>query len=227
MPRYELRVAVRHDCPFCDISSRYPHATFRIWDNFQSIILEANGLRSEDLKLIRREPLLSGDSGAIQEGEGSIRFFIDDSRFVGPAISRLIKDNDCWYLVPDELKDGWEHLTVFSHSRENLQRLIEDIKAIGGETRISSVHELPPNTGWDPVFPVSSLLAGLTDKQTKVISKALALGHFEEPSRITVDQLAMKLGISRSTCSEHLRKAQRKILENVFSMVGPQVMERM
>lgn len=210
---------MRHDCPFCDISSRYPHATIRIWDNFQSIIVEVNGLRSEDMKPIRKEILFSGDSNAVQESEGSIRFFIDDSRFMGPAISQLIKNNDCWYLVPDEVQGGWEYITIFSHSRENLKRLIEDIKAIGGETRISSIHELPPKAGWEPVFPVSSLMAGLTEKQILAVSKALALGYFEEPSRITVDQLALRLGVSSSTFSEHLRKAKRKILTNVFSLI--------
>jgi len=219
MSRYEMRMAVRHDCPFCEISSRYPNATFRVWDNFRTVIVEINGLGPEEMKFIRTEPIFSFDSNIVQESEGSVRFFVNDSRFVGTTISQMIKENDCWYLVPDEIRGGWEHHTIFSNSRENLQKLVEDIKSAGGEARVSSIHPLVTKGQWEPILPISSILAGLTKKQISAISAAVEMGYFEEPSQIGADDLARTIGISRSTFSEHLRKAQRKILTNVFSWI--------
>lgn len=214
-----MRMAVRHDCPFCEISSRYPNATFRVWDNFRTVIVEINGLGPEEMKFIRTEPIFSFDSNIVQESEGSVRFFVNDSRFVGTTISQMIEENDCWYLVPDEIRGGWEHHTIFSNSRENLQKLVEDIKSAGGEARVSSIHPLVTSGQWESILPISSILAGLTRKQINAISIAVEMGYFEEPSLISADDLAGKIGVSRSTFSEHLRKAQRKILTNVFSWI--------
>jgi predicted DNA binding protein len=219
MSRYEMRMSVRHDCPFCDISSRYPDATFRVWDNFRTIIVEVNGLGAKEMKLLRTEPIFSWDSNMIQEGEGSIRIFVNDSRLAGTTISQMIKDNDCWYLVPDEIRGGWEHHTIFSNSRESLQKLVKDIESAGGEAKVSSIHPMSAKGKWEQILPVSSLLAGLTEKQINAISAAVEMGYFEEPSKISAEDLSKMMGVSRSTFSEHLRKAQMKILNNLFSWV--------
>jgi hypothetical protein len=208
------------------MSAHFPHATFRIWDNLRNIILEVTGIQPEDVAELKKEPMLIGDTRAVQEDKGSIRFFIEEYKFTGPAVSQIIKDNACWYLVPDEIKGGWEHFTIFSYTRENLHKLVDDIKKIGGEVIVTSIHELPLSKGWEPLLPVSSLFAGLTEKQIAAVSNAFSSGYFEEPSLISIEKLAERAGTSRSTFSEHLRKAERKILENVFSSIRAQDLER-
>jgi predicted DNA binding protein len=40
--------------------------------------------------------------------------------------------------------------------------------------------------------------------------------YFDQPARITADRLAEKVGLSRSTLAEHLRKAEHKLLKNAL-----------
>ncbi len=52
----------------------------------------------------------------------------------------------------------------------------------------------------------------LTSRQRNIVEIALEEGYFDYPRRITLRQLAKKVGVSASTVSEVLRRAEKKIL---------------
>ena len=56
----------------------------------------------------------------------------------------------------------------------------------------------------------------LTHQQDTLLQEAYRLGFFDVPKRITLDELAMNNGISKSTMNLILRRAQRKILAEHF-----------
>ena len=53
----------------------------------------------------------------------------------------------------------------------------------------------------------------LTDRQQQVLELAFQIGYFERPRGKNAEEIATMLDISRSTFTQHLRAAQRKILE--------------
>lgn len=60
------------------------------------------------------------------------------------------------------------------------------------------------------------LLADLTDRQLQALRTAYASGHFDWPRQQTTAEVANELGIATSTFSQHLRIAERKLLDAVF-----------
>ncbi|MDG7020860.1 MAG: helix-turn-helix domain-containing protein [Nitrososphaerota archaeon] len=60
----------------------------------------------------------------------------------------------------------------------------------------------------------------LTARQFKVLKAATEMGLYDYPRRITQDDLALKLGIGKSTLNEILRRAEKKVLGG---FVGEQV----
>lgn len=62
--------------------------------------------------------------------------------------------------------------------------------------------------------------SGLTTKQFKVLKAATEMGLYDYPRRISQDELAIKLGIGKSTLNEILRRAEKKVLAG---FVGEQV----
>jgi predicted DNA binding protein len=52
----------------------------------------------------------------------------------------------------------------------------------------------------------------LTSRQRNIVEIALEEGYFDYPRRITLRQLSKKVGVSASTVSEVLRRAEKKIL---------------
>ena len=66
-------------------------------------------------------------------------------------------------------------------------------------------------------FTRENVLSGLTAIQRNVLTSAHSTGYFEVPRKITTESLAGRLGIDKSTLSEHLRKAEKRVIDDLFS----------
>jgi len=64
--------------------------------------------------------------------------------------------------------------------------------------------------------PEDSPLSKLTGKQLETLLLAYKSGYFDNPRKVTLRELAEMLNLSPSTVKEHLRKAQRKIFEELI-----------
>jgi len=66
-------------------------------------------------------------------------------------------------------------------------------------------------------FAPDTLFMSLTASQRKTMAEAYSSGYFDVPRRTDSKKLARSLGISKSTLSEHLRKAEKHLLAQIFS----------
>jgi Predicted DNA binding protein len=57
----------------------------------------------------------------------------------------------------------------------------------------------------------------LTDRQREALRIAFHTGYFDWPRSANADTVAAEIGIAQSTLSQHLRTAERKLLEELFS----------
>jgi predicted DNA binding protein len=95
--------------------------------------------------------------------------------------------------------DGTVEWTIAFTGREALTELLDRLKDDKVEVKILKLAS---------VADVESL----TSHQRSVVEIALEGGYFDYPRRITLRQLAKKVGVSASTVSEVLRRAEKKIL---------------
>jgi predicted DNA binding protein len=65
------------------------------------------------------------------------------------------------------------------------------------------------------------MFAGLTDRQIEVLVTAYEEGLMDVPSQGSMDAAAHKVGISRSTFGEHLRKAVNQLVTNSYPFIKP------
>ena len=94
---------------------------------------------------------------------------------------------------------------VLAFRREDLRHIIDDLGAFGTVT-LGKLEEFRATT--DPP---------LTDRQREVVTEALERGYYDWPRKITNEQLAAELEISRATLHEHLRKAERTLLSSALA----------
>jgi predicted DNA binding protein len=121
---------------------------------------------------------------------------------------KRLKDFDL-ELIWTKLDLSSDNKIVISVIGENkaLKRFIKKIEA-QGEFKIISYS--------NSVLEKHNILSILTNKQREIIREAKNNGYYEYPREINVNQLSEKLGISKSTTIEHLRKAEKRIISHIF-----------
>jgi len=61
-----------------------------------------------------------------------------------------------------------------------------------------------------------NIVNGLTDKQLEMLCEVFSAGYFDQPAKVTADELARRASLSRSTFTEHLGKAENKVISNII-----------
>ena len=82
---------------------------------------------------------------------------------------------------------------------EDLKRLLE---LVGPFFEISNV------TITEPTFDPNDVLSVLTDRQREMLIAAKRYGYYDTPRRMNSQELASRVGVSKATFLEHLRKAE-------------------
>ena len=60
------------------------------------------------------------------------------------------------------------------------------------------------------------ITGSLTEKQNHILHEAMRWGYYNYPRKIDTSELAKRVGISRTTLVEHLRKAENRVMEKIF-----------
>ncbi|MEF8852034.1 MAG: helix-turn-helix domain-containing protein [Haloarculaceae archaeon] len=68
----------------------------------------------------------------------------------------------------------------------------------------------------EPGLDVDPEPAALSDRQRQAVEAALSLGYYDRPRAATHEDLAEALGCAASTASEHLRKAEAKLVKGAM-----------
>jgi predicted DNA binding protein len=111
----------------------------------------------------------------------------------------------------------WDTPTRFSQDKmtcsvigteDNLKRFLDSISFAGDIKQVSFKKA---------TYSEHALLSCLTDKQKEVLIAANAYGYYAYPRKITSEQLAEKIGLSKPTVLQHLRKAEVRLIANILA----------
>lgn len=122
-----------------------------------------------------------------------------NTRTKDPWLLSAMMKSEVLLKPPVKVKDGVAEWVVLS-TRDRVSALMKLLDEKGITYKLKSISEYSEK-------PV------LTEHQAKMLDFALMHGYYEIPRKITLDQLARKLGVSKSTLSETLRVAERKLVE--------------
>ncbi|MGC9105526.1 MAG: helix-turn-helix domain-containing protein [Thermoprotei archaeon] len=90
--------------------------------------------------------------------------------------------------------------SIYITRKSELKEVLKELYDRGINVKVNKVIRLKPN-------------AGLTQKQFEAIRVAYSLGYFDYPKRASIRDVAQKLGVSVSTATELLRRAERRLVE--------------
>lgn len=67
----------------------------------------------------------------------------------------------------------------------------------------------------------ATVLAGLTERQLEAIEAAVELGYYAVPRGASLEEIADELGCAESTASDHLRKAEARVMRRLVGRGTP------
>jgi predicted DNA binding protein len=128
----------------------------------------------------------------------------------GPSLSSVLSARgiESGYLFPPiGIGDGKIKIS-FLGSEKQVKNFMEKIDELGIRYRVV----LLADANFSPISPLNRL----TEKQREVLIAAFKLGYYAIPRKITSEELAKKLGLVDSTVVEHLRKAEQRLMTQLF-----------
>jgi predicted DNA binding protein len=225
LAHYEVGFRLRHNCPFNNLSKKYPSVVLAWWTNFDQDVLEASyggsdipdGYREYLGKAIEymggrivRNALTNSKLQMVINWDGTKREY---------STSRAFMKRGCLVLQPTVHTEGWEHYRVVAFSDKDVKDLFGDLDK-RGEVQIVSKKAVEEGSVKDNlVISAASILGDLTGNQAEALLLALDSGYYSIPKSITTEKVAARMGLPRTTFEEHLRKAESKVLLSVAPYV--------
>jgi predicted DNA binding protein len=127
----------------------------------------------------------------------------------GKTLGKLMKlfDLDLIYDMP-YFADS-EHIKMSCiGDTDSIKKLIKMLGLLGEVKNISFTKA---------TFSDYNILSVLTEKQKKILIEAKRLGYYNYPRKVNANELSEKLGISKATTVEHLRKAEIRLISNLLA----------
>ena len=110
-------------------------------------------------------------------------------------------DLDLIWDTPLGFADDTLTMSVVGEDAE-LRRLMGLVERIG---TVKEIHVQPASFNGD------DMLANLTERQREIVIAAKRHGYYDYPRRINSAELAERVGVSKATVVEHLRKAEGRL----------------
>lgn len=117
-------------------------------------------------------------------------------------------DMDLVYTTPSLISEERFVISAIGPDRD-LARLMEGVRKHVGEVTGMSMSRA--------AYQRRDILAVLTDRQREVLTAANRYGYYEYPRRVSSEKLAARVGISKPVLLQHLRKAERRIMSDIFA----------
>ncbi len=218
---YAASFEVRHDCVVGSESERLPDTRILHWCLGSRDIFQISGPEDQigsferfvdDLYGIKHRSTFSGSTFLVTRDCSCIRPKI-------AGILSLVGELGAWDIPPIVYRDGWESWRVIAWDEATVKKLFRELRSLG-ELRLTSLHPIEnPRMERLMLMPASDIFADVTDRQLTALILGLESGYYSVPSETSVDRLAHAAGVATSTISEHLRKAETRILRNLLPYV--------
>jgi predicted DNA binding protein len=216
----EAKLEISFKSALADLTEKYPKSKVMIWCNAQIHLYEFHSGDEEELVKLEAEAEKLFEKCNLFKRSSTIRFLSTSCDCGSENVSTVLQDEQCWYVQPIIFEAGKANYRVVCPDRESIRKAIRSISSTGYEVNLLSVRDFNFCTFADEMFiSPSNILSGVTSRQLSALADAFSEGYFEEPAKVDIDELAKRAKISRSTYSEHLRKAEAKLLSNLAPFI--------
>ncbi|MEE9163825.1 MAG: helix-turn-helix domain-containing protein [Thermoplasmata archaeon] len=212
---YAATFKARHDCLVGNQSRENPDLRILHWCLNNRDIFQVTGPRKqiEEFEAWVDEVFEMRQSS--EASDGVLMITRGCACDVGKSISSVVEEVGAWEIAPIVYENGWESWRVITWDDGTMRTLFRGLQELG-EVDIRSLRPIE-NAKMEQMMlmPAADIFADLTQRQIAALNLGLDHGYYSVPSETKVENLAHGAGLSPSTFSEHLRKAETRILRNL------------
>lgn len=182
--------------------------------------LLASGPRGRDVRQNVVVPDRNGDSEPECRAEVTLGAAAERRYLEGPVTDRCVcpvfEEHDCVSSI--EAFDGEDLVVSLSvPDREVLRSIISRLRDIDANPRLQRITS---GGSGESGVGLRLDLRSITDKQREAVEAAIEEGYYETPRRATLEDLAERLGVSRSAVSQRLRAVETHLVSQFASAGG-------
>jgi predicted DNA binding protein len=217
MTLFEIIFKVTHDCPFCNVSKKFPRLKMFDWCNREFDVLELILDGSDDYSTAIDE--ISKIRGMIEKSSDlhNAHFFVKKCFCKNEdSVTRIIDESDLLQISPIIYRNGWEYHRAIAFKHEDLKRLMDGLEKRSFEFEILCKTDFDGFIAGSLNLTADALFSNLTGKQMDALLTAYGNGYYSLPRKANVQDIANKNKVSRTTYQEHLKKAENKLVASLI-----------
>lgn len=195
-----------------DVSREFPEATFRViaalpgdGPGFALVWITAPDVEAV-LDAMESHPSVT-DATVMDRGDREATVQFETS---APLLLLAAKRSGVPIEMPVEISDGDAVIDV-SGATDRISELGRQFDELGLEFRVEHVRER---------LPASRLL---TETQQDLLLRAFEEGYYDSPRTCSLTELADRVGLAKSTCSEALHRAEEVAVRRLVEDLPPRV----
>jgi hypothetical protein len=220
MTLFEVVLKITHDCPFADISRKYPSLKMFTWCNGEHDVYEVFVENRGEYDAVIAE--ISKLANVVEESsdQHKAHLIIETCTCTREnSVGKNIMDFDLLHVSPIIYSKGWEYYRVIAFKHEELKKLLNRLEERG------IVYEIVRKVPFDGFIASSltltadALFSELTNKQMDALLTAHNNGYYLFPRKADIQSIAAKKRVPRTTFQEHLKKAENKIVASLIPYI--------
>jgi predicted DNA binding protein len=217
MTFFEAEFKIQHDCPHVSLSQKYPSSKIFVWCNFENEIIEIiAGDEEEYAKLVDEVDELGDIVSRSSDGYNVHLMASKCNCTIKNSVARNAEASNVLHLTPTIIMGGWEYHRVIAFDHNNLARFMDLLDRNGFEYEVIKKLQLRGQLSTSLMLNVDSVFSDLTSKQANALLTAYRNGYFVFPRKMNLQSIAKKERVVRTTLSEHLKKAENKLISNLI-----------
>lgn len=208
MPRVKLKIKPPHE-QFERFSRKYPDDEFRILSSYHTenglcVLMEADTSNAEAIIQDFEEAAKVRSYEVLNATEQTL---LMQHVMQEPVPRQMLHAAGIAPKFPLTLRNGWMIVESFT-TREQLSQLKSALESNGVTYEVMSI------------TPLSDPTNLLTNRQWRVVTEAVTRGYYDSPRECSLTDLAASLGISKSTTSDILHRAEGHIIKEFIAATG-------
>jgi len=220
MPLFETLLKVTHDCPYANISRKFPSLKMFAWCNNEHDIIELVIENETDWQPIMKEAAKAFDIVEETSDQGKVHILVKPCTCGGEnSVSKKIEDSNLLEVPPVMYDHGWEYYRLIAFRHKDLESLLQRLEEKKFAFEILRKVPFEGFIAGSLTLTADSLFANLTEKQMEALLTAYGYGYYSLPRKADVQTIASRKQMSRTTFQEHLKKGENKLVGSLIPYI--------